>query len=163
MSALSKHGNAITNGGAVQTNPAVQTSMVPAAASAQTQVMEWCNIIVLNSKHIIDILDNVLDLSKLEAGNLELKHSPIKVMDLLEMIHSLLRSTVRHGVKFDFDVVPKDLVIQGDPQRWKQLLVNLVRRVRNPVVTYARPLPAPSPLALLSTPLHVIIYLSCRR
>jgi signal transduction histidine kinase len=70
--------------------------------------------------------DNVLDLSKLEAGTLELVHAPIKVKELCSKIHLLLRSTANEDVNFIVDVEPQDLVIMGDTQRWKQLLVNLV-------------------------------------
>jgi signal transduction histidine kinase len=95
-------------------------------AKSISQVTDWCNIIVVNSKHIRDILDNVLDLSKLEAGTLELVHAPVKVMELCSKIHLLLRSTAKEDVTFIVDVEPKGLVIMGDTQRWKQLLVNLV-------------------------------------
>jgi signal transduction histidine kinase len=97
-----------------------------ATAYTLKQVTDWCDIIVVNSKHIRDILDNVLDLSKLEAGTLELEHTPIKVMELCAKIHLLLRSTAREGVTFVVEVEPPGLVIGGDHQRWKQLLVNLV-------------------------------------
>ena len=73
-----------------------------------------------------DILDNVLDLSKLEAGTLKLDLAPIKVKELCSRIHLLLRSTARPNVEFIIDVEPIGLVIEGDHQRWKQLLVNLV-------------------------------------
>jgi signal transduction histidine kinase/CheY-like chemotaxis protein len=90
------------------------------------RVADWCSIIVVNSEHIRDVLDNVLDLSKLESGTLELAHVPIKVADLCTKIDLLLRSTARTGVDFAVEVVPHGLVINGDHQRWKQLLVNLV-------------------------------------
>jgi signal transduction histidine kinase len=104
----------------------VDDSHCSAVAKTISQVTDWCNIIVVNSKHIRDILDNVLDLSKLEAGTLELLHAPIKVNELCSKIHLLLRSTAKEGVAFIVDVEPLGLVIMGDTQRWKQLLVNLV-------------------------------------
>jgi signal transduction histidine kinase len=91
-----------------------------------TQAQTWCGNIVVNSKHILDILDNVLDLSQMEEGTLQLASKPIKVSDLCEEIHQLLRPTVRKGVLFKLEVFPPDLVISGDRQRWKQLLVNLL-------------------------------------
>jgi signal transduction histidine kinase len=96
-------------------------AITKATAHTLKQVTDWCDIIVVNSKHILNILDNVLDLSKLEAGTLELEHTPIKVMQLCAQIHLLLRSTAREGVTFVVEVVPPGLVIGGDHQRWKQV------------------------------------------
>ena len=93
---------------------------------AVTKVDTWCSNIVISSKHIRDILDNVLDLSKLESGTLELQRMPIKVSALASEIHLLLSPTVRAGVRLSIEVTPADLVIVGDRQRWKQLLVNLL-------------------------------------
>jgi signal transduction histidine kinase len=90
------------------------------------KVKDWCSSIVVNSKHILGILDNVLDLSQMEAGTLQLARQPIKVSDLCEEIHLLLRPTVREGVSFELQVCPPELAITGDRQRWKQLLVNLL-------------------------------------
>jgi signal transduction histidine kinase len=70
--------------------------------------------------------DNVLDLSKLEAGTLQLDRAPIKVQELCAKIHLLLGSTARKNVEFIVEVVPPELVIAGDHLKWKQLLVNLV-------------------------------------
>jgi CheY-like chemotaxis protein len=68
----------------------------------------------------------VLDLSQLEEGTLQLASKPIKVSDLCEEIHQLLRPSLRTGVSFELEVCPPGLVISGDRQRWKQLLVNLL-------------------------------------
>jgi signal transduction histidine kinase len=90
------------------------------------EVKVWCRNIVLNSRHILDILDNVLDLSKLEEGTLVLCQSPMRLRELADQISSLLQSIVRSGVSFVITVEPENIMIQGDHQRWKQLLVNLV-------------------------------------
>jgi CheY-like chemotaxis protein len=62
----------------------------------------------------------------MEEGTLQLASKPIKVSDLCEEIHQLLRPSLRAGVSFELEVCPADLVISGDRQRWKQLLVNLL-------------------------------------
>jgi signal transduction histidine kinase len=105
---------------------AEQEVVVEGTLRILAQVADWCNIVVINSEHIRDVLDNVLDLSKLESGTLELAYSRMTVVELCKNVHLLLRSTVRTGVEFVFEVVPETLVINSDLQRWKQLLVNLV-------------------------------------
>jgi signal transduction histidine kinase len=90
------------------------------------EVREWCSNIIINSEHIRDILDNVLDLSQLEQGTLELRQAPILVAELGEQICLLQRSTLRKGVSLVIEVEPQGLVIEGDHQRWRQMLINLV-------------------------------------
>jgi signal transduction histidine kinase len=103
-----------------------KTAATTEIQNAALEVETWCNNIVVNSKHIRDILDNVLDLSKLETGTLKLCQEHMKVSELASEIHLLLSPTVRVGVLFAIEVIPADLVIVGDRQRWKQLLVNLL-------------------------------------
>jgi signal transduction histidine kinase len=90
------------------------------------EVREWCSNIIINSKHIRDILDNVLDFSQLEQGTLELRQAPILVAELGEQICQLQRSTLRKDVSLVIEVEPQGLVIEGDHQRWRQMLINLV-------------------------------------
>jgi CheY-like chemotaxis protein len=91
-----------------------------------SKVNAWCNNIIVSSKHIRDILDNVPDLSKLEAGTLQLSKQHIKVSELSSEIRLLLTPTMRAGVLFTIEVIPANLEIVGDRQRWKQLLANLL-------------------------------------
>jgi signal transduction histidine kinase len=114
------------SGRAALAQAAAGREVLDSVQDALTEVREWCSNIIVNSKHIRDILDNVLDLSKLEQGTLQLEQTPILVSELGKQIHQLQRSTARKGVQFVIEVEPKGLVIEGDHQRWRQMLVNLV-------------------------------------
>jgi signal transduction histidine kinase len=76
-------------------------------------------------KHVVDILDNVLDMSKMEEGCLVLNHGPIDIHTLMSKVFSLVENIRRPGVEF-FNDVPEGLCIQGDEVRLKQLVLNLV-------------------------------------
>jgi signal transduction histidine kinase len=103
-----------------------KTATIDQVQREVSKVDAWCNNIIVSSKHIRDILDNVLDLSKLEAGTLLLSSQPIEISELVSELHLLLTPTMRTGVTFAIEVTPANLVIVGDRQRWKQLLVNLL-------------------------------------
>ena len=79
------------------------------------------------SEHLLAIINDVLDLSKIEAGELSLEQIHIDVHQIGEHIQSLLSDQVmQKGLKWYFDVdtaVPDGLT--GDPTRLTQAFLNL--------------------------------------
>jgi signal transduction histidine kinase len=85
----------------------------------------WAKTALTSSKYLIDILDNVLDQSKLEQGKLVLDARPINLDTLCQSVERMLRHTRNEGVEI-LVTVPTDLTVNGDATRWRQLLVNLM-------------------------------------
>jgi signal transduction histidine kinase len=103
-----------------------QMKQVDGQTAALMQVQEWCSRILECSGHVSEILDNALDLSKLEAGNLVLHNQPLNMHQLVHEVFLLLNSTIQ-SPKVEFQArVKEDLWVLGDRLRWKQLLVNIV-------------------------------------
>ena len=84
--------------------------------------------IAIASKHLLDILNDVLDMSKIESGKLEITCDPFSLRDALEEVLNIinLRSSER-GIRFSANCaeVPNVGVI-GDRLRLKQVLINLL-------------------------------------
>ena len=76
-------------------------------------------------KHIIAILDNVLDISKMEAGKLMLRKLPVSCAVMCREIKQSLASQCADCVAFDCTAQP-GLALMADGIRWKQVLINLV-------------------------------------
>ena len=77
---------------------------------------------------LLGILNDILDMSKIEAGKLDLEVVPFKPSDLAERIEDLY-SLRADGKGLSFDVLcgsGADLVRLGDPYRVRQILHNLV-------------------------------------
>jgi len=77
------------------------------------------------SSHLLSIIDNILDLSKIESGKLTLEHSDFRLSDICEQVKSLLRIQVEEKnltLSVDYDDVPHTL--RGDPTRLRQVLLN---------------------------------------
>jgi len=76
---------------------------------------------------LLSLINDILDLSKVEAGKMELQPSVIKVDDIcqssLRMIKQIANS--QHQ-KVILTQNPPDMVMYGDPRRLKQILVNLL-------------------------------------
>ncbi|MEO6748771.1 MAG: ATP-binding protein [Casimicrobiaceae bacterium] len=82
--------------------------------------------IQLNGRHLLRLINDVLDLSKIEAGRMELALSDYSVREVVDIVHVSLRSlAAEKGLAFDASV-PDDLPIAcGDNGRLTQCLMNL--------------------------------------
>lgn len=78
--------------------------------------------------HMMDIINDILDLSKIEAGELELSLSSVGIVDLLNSIHAICQSrAAQAGLIFECKIdgdVPHELYL--DKMRMKQILLNLI-------------------------------------
>jgi signal transduction histidine kinase len=79
-----------------------------------------------SSQHILGLVDGVLDLSRLEAGRLELQQRAFKPQDELNTIHAMFASTAQQkglSLTVEHDAPP---TVIGDSMRISQVLINLV-------------------------------------
>jgi len=83
---------------------------------------------ILNSgKHLLNLINEVLDLSKIEAGRMELHVVPAALSEVFETVQSTLRPLAAKKA-IEFQVAPADGItpFPMDAARIKQVLVNLV-------------------------------------
>lgn len=83
--------------------------------------------ILNNGKHLLMLLNEILDFSKLEAGKLEIKPRPFNLEKLVELTLLELRSLAAEKhltLETKFDLM--DAEILNDPERLRQVLVNLL-------------------------------------
>ena len=90
--------------------------------------MDYVRTIQKSSDSLLAIINDVLDLSKIEAGKLVLDHTPLDieevVYEVLNMLAPLAEEKHLEQVAFVYEDVPRHLM--GDPLRLKQILTNLV-------------------------------------
>jgi signal transduction histidine kinase/ActR/RegA family two-component response regulator len=76
--------------------------------------------------HLLELINDVLDLSKVEAGRLVLRPEPMTLGDLLEpVVASAAHLASDRGVRFEAPVVPAATALL-DPARVRQVLLNLL-------------------------------------
>ena len=79
-----------------------------------------------SGKHLLRLINNVLDLAKIEAGRMELALSDYSVPDTVGSVRSTLRSLATEKGLELLTVVPADIPLAyGDPGRMSQCLLNL--------------------------------------
>lgn len=80
-----------------------------------------------SSRHLLALINDILDISKFEAGKLELDIRPVSVIDVCE---GSLRFVRQMAQKKDIDVLftfeTKNQIMMADERRLKQILVNLL-------------------------------------
>jgi len=85
-------------------------------------------IIQRNSLHLLELINEILDLSKVESGQMKVERISCDILELLSEIVSLMRPrAVEKGLGFEVTFQsPMPHLIQSDPLRLKQILVNLL-------------------------------------
>jgi signal transduction histidine kinase len=82
--------------------------------------------IQVNGKHLLNLINDVLDLSKIEAGRMELALSEYSVQDVIETVGTSLQSlAAEKGLTFVAGAQPGIALAFGDGQRITQCLMNL--------------------------------------
>jgi len=80
-----------------------------------------------NGKHLLGLINDVLDLSKIEAGQLELELSDYCVQDIAQTVRSTLEPLAADKkLAFKVEVAPQMPSGRGDGRRLTQVLINLV-------------------------------------
>jgi two-component system, sensor histidine kinase and response regulator len=87
---------------------------------------EWLAQVRAAGGHLLSLINDILDLSKVEAGKLELTLDDFHLAEVLDHVASLIRPSAKAkglDVEVDHDAVPRWL--RGDAQRVRQCLLNL--------------------------------------
>ncbi|MEX8518073.1 MAG: response regulator [Leptothrix sp. (in: b-proteobacteria)] len=77
------------------------------------------------TRHLLAIVNDILDLSKIEAGRLELEHANFPLSVVFDHVHSLIADqAATKGLQIEVDTDHVPLWLKGDPTRLRQALLN---------------------------------------
>mmetsp|Transcript_22473 Transcript_22473/g.50161 ORF Transcript_22473/g.50161 Transcript_22473/m.50161 type:complete len:781 (-) Transcript_22473:2059-4401(-) len=107
--------------GAIDSALAAMPDNLPSTADSLVSGMRLC------TKFMSSIMNNLLDVRKMEEGKMRLGKEPISIRKLLHNVHKMLSPSVRMGVEFRklINVKGNDWVL-GDAHRIEQVLTNVV-------------------------------------
>jgi signal transduction histidine kinase/DNA-binding response OmpR family regulator len=80
-----------------------------------------------SGKHLLELLNDILDLSKIEAGQMVLNRSEFDVRESLEYCLSLVRErAIKQRILLSFEVGPEVGLVNADRLRFRQVVLNLL-------------------------------------
>ncbi len=89
--------------------------------------VEYAGLIKDSAEHLLDVINDILDLSKVESGEISLNESDVNVVDAVEGIVTLLqRQTNAIGPKIHYRVPADPLVVRADERMIRQVLLNVL-------------------------------------
>ena len=88
---------------------------------------EYLKDIYASGQHLLSLINDILDLSKIEAGRMELAPAPFHLPTALENAVTLVRERAgRHGIALRLDIDSQLGELVGDERKIKQVLLNLL-------------------------------------
>jgi signal transduction histidine kinase len=88
---------------------------------------EYVDDILSSGRHLLSLINDILDLSKIEAGRMDLEVTTFYLPDAIENALLLIRERAsRHGIKLDRSIDDRLGDFSADERKVKQVLVNLL-------------------------------------
>jgi signal transduction histidine kinase/CheY-like chemotaxis protein len=101
-------------------------SRVLVETPTQEERMEYLEIIDSNSNRLMALINEILDLSRVEAGEIVLKYAPCNTEQLMKNIQMLFRFRCPETVQMRYEIPQKGIMFKTDENRLTQVLSNLV-------------------------------------
>jgi two-component system, NtrC family, sensor kinase len=88
---------------------------------------EYLDDILSSGNHLLDLINDVLDLSKVEAGQVELEVATFSLREALEHGVMIVREpATNHGVRLSVELASGVDLVEGDERRLRQVIFNLL-------------------------------------
>ena len=88
---------------------------------------EYLQDILSSGRHLLSLINDILDLSKIEAGRMELELTTFDLPVALDNALTLVRErATRHGIRLDLAVDDRVGAVVGDERKIKQVILNLL-------------------------------------
>lgn len=104
------------------------TTIAQQQLSDQTKVANCLTKIGIASNHLLELINDILDMSKIESGKLSLKEVPLNLHDLLQNLTSLIMPQInehQHRLHVEAGEI-NDAYILGDTMRLNQIFTNIL-------------------------------------
>jgi signal transduction histidine kinase/ActR/RegA family two-component response regulator len=105
------------------------TELLLAGEGGEDERGEWSSAVRRNGADLLQLIDGILDISRVEAGDLEIHRRPCRLRRLVEDAAAPIATGAHEkGLEFNFEIdatCPE--VIETDPVRLRQVLANLLQ------------------------------------
>ena len=107
-------------------NAIVGFSEVIAHTESECEREEYLDIVKANSNLLLHLINDILDLSRIESGKMEFIDENIQMDELCEELRQMHQMRIKNDVKIIFERPAASLTIVSDSHRLRQLYSNLI-------------------------------------
>ena len=98
------------------------------ATNLNERQVDGLDIIKDSGTHLLNLINEILDLSKIEAGRMELNPTKVSLYEFLKYVAEMIKIRAKqHGIRFAFEMdpnLPNGVLV--DEKRLRQILINLL-------------------------------------
>ncbi len=93
---------------------------------------EFINLIRINGKNLLTLVEDIIDISKIDSGQLQIKNAPCKLHEMLTQVYDSFQDDIKRRGLFNLKLYLKEGIsdenirILSDEHRLQQILINLV-------------------------------------
>jgi PAS domain S-box-containing protein len=88
---------------------------------------QYIGLIYSSGEHLLGLINDILEVSKIEAGKLDLRPDIISVKEVCESSLNFIKEmAIKKAISIEFKNETSALTLRADPKRLKQILVNLL-------------------------------------
>ena len=96
-------------------------------AGADGKAARYVNNILQSGRHLLDLINDLLDLAKIEAGKMEIRSEPLSLGDLFEGLANILKPLLEQkDLVLMTAVAPGVPIVHSDPGKLQQVLYNFL-------------------------------------
>lgn len=89
--------------------------------------MKYLNAIKESSDSLLVIINDILDLSKIEVGKVDLEYIPFSISEMIKNVHTIMQFKAEEkGLELKSDIPDYITLVVGDPTRLRQVIINLL-------------------------------------
>jgi len=93
----------------------------------EARFLRFLHNILTSGRHLLGLINDILDLSKIEAGKMDLVFEPVSIYDIVHGVSSVMHGiAAQRRIQIEVTVDPGLPVLVVDPPRIKQVLYNLL-------------------------------------
>jgi CheY-like chemotaxis protein/anti-sigma regulatory factor (Ser/Thr protein kinase) len=82
--------------------------------------------VLVSADHLLNLINTILDIAKIEAGRMDVQYNAFSLPALVDIVIGTSQPLIKPGVQLVPDLAPGLTTIHSDPEKIKQILLNLV-------------------------------------
>ena len=107
-------------------NAIVGFSTLISESEDKEEIKEFAKIIHANNELLLNLINDILDMSKIEAGILDFLYTEVEINELMQTLWRSYRFKIKEGVEFRTELPAESYIIHTERNRLSQVLANFI-------------------------------------